>query len=1031
VQRLLAIVLLVLSAGSLRAQESFPHTELDWFSIESTHFVVHYHTGARRTAEEVSRIAEAVYRPVTEMYGHEPDQKVNFVIRDHDDYSNGAAYFFDNKIEILAPSLDFELRGTHPWLWNVVTHEFTHMIQIQTSLKFGRRLPAIYVQWLGYEEERRPDVLYGYPNVLVSYPISGFVVPSWFAEGTAQYNVPDLQFDYWDTHRDMILRMYMLAGKPLTWEEMAVFGKTSLGNESSYNAGFSLVSYIAEKYGADKLRAISRRLAAPFRVTIDGAIEDVIGITGEQLYDQWKQDKAVFYGKASREIAASRREGKTIEADGFGNGYPAFSPDNRTLAYVSNKGEDYFGRSSLYFYDVPTGTSRKVVDQVRSSISFSPNGQALFYAKSSRDNPHWSMLNDLYRFDLGSEEETRLTFGLRAASPALSPDGRRLAFAFGSDGTMNLGVADADGKAVGALTAFVNGEQVYTPTWSPDGSTIAFGYSVGHNQRLVLVDSSGSAMRFLKISGDARNPVFSPDGRYLYFSWDSTGVFNIYRMDRRTERVTRVTNVLGGAFQPAVSRTGQVAYASYTETGYKLALIADTLASDEDGTTAPILDGVPPEAGRTSAAVGDTTKSRPYRTTFTSMSFIPVLRFDNYNEKGSGLDRIKPGLYITSGDMLEKMSLFAGAAINRQYERDIFVSLEYQDRLPLFSWIGLEPKATLELYSVSRKADVSFMLDAVRNGLSRDQTIRTDVTYDLLEFDFSLTQPLFSSKSVLQATYSKSRYSASLGYFSFYDAFRGAIESKGSRLTYLINDILSVRWKFDGIESTRDKDINPIGRAVSLKYSYEWNQYNRDLNYDYSSGIPVPLYIKEYFHRIEFSWNEHLRLPFDGHTLTLGFGGGTIQGMTADTIFNFYAGGFIGMRGYPFYAIEGNHVATASINYRFPLWTAINTRIFQMYFTKLYGSIFADIGDAWNGPAPRIGAWKTDAGAELRLEAFSFYAFPTRIFFAGAYGFDQFTRHIQGTNVTYGKEWRFYLGILFGFELNDIAPRAWRMGHGN
>jgi len=72
---------------------------------------------------------------------------------------------------------------------------------------------------------------------------------------------------------------------------------------------------------------------------------------------------------------------------------------------------------------------------------------------------------------------------------------------------------------------------------------------------------------------------------------------------------------------------------------------------------------------------------------------------------------------------------------------------------------------------------------------------------------------------------------------------------------------------------------------------------------------------------------------------------------------------------------------------------------------------------------------KRDAGIELRLEAFSFYAYPTRISIAGAYGFDKFTRNIQGVAVTYGKEWRFYLGVLFDFDISEMG-RLGRMNGG-
>jgi outer membrane protein assembly factor BamA len=126
------------------------------------------------------------------------------------------------------------------------------------------------------------------------------------------------------------------------------------------------------------------------------------------------------------------------------------------------------------------------------------------------------------------------------------------------------------------------------------------------------------------------------------------------------------------------------------------------------------------------------------------------------------------------------------------------------------------------------------------------------------------------------------------------------------------------------------------------------------------------------------------------------------------------------MRGYPFYAIGGNELATVSLGYRFPLLNKIDTRILQLYFDKLYAFMYADLGNAWTGAVPSLKEFKKDAGVQLRLESFSFYAFPTRVFFDAAYGFDRFTRPIPytGQRVTYGKEWRFYFGVLFGFDFD-------------
>ena len=108
-------------------------------------------------------VAEEVHGPLTALYDHEPDLPVHFIIRDTDDYANGAAYFFDNKVEIWATNLDFGYRGTSQWIRNVVTHEYAHIVSIQAAMKMSRRVPAIYFQLISFEREKRPDVLQGYP----------------------------------------------------------------------------------------------------------------------------------------------------------------------------------------------------------------------------------------------------------------------------------------------------------------------------------------------------------------------------------------------------------------------------------------------------------------------------------------------------------------------------------------------------------------------------------------------------------------------------------------------------------------------------------------------------------------------------------------------------------------------------------------------------------------------------------------------------------------------------------------------------
>ncbi|MFI5251377.1 MAG: biopolymer transporter Tol [Bacteroidota bacterium] len=1026
----------------LIAQDDFYHPELEWHTIETKHFFVNFHDGEERTARAIAKIAEDIYGPVTTLYNHEPDQKVSFVVKDYDDYSNGAAYFFDNKIEIWASSLDFDLRGTHNWLRNVITHEFTHVVQIQTSLKFGRKVPAIYFQWLGYENERRTDVLYGYPNKVVSYPISGYVIPSWFAEGVAQFNRHELGYDNWDTHRDMILRMYAIDNNMLTWDEMSVFGKTSLGNESSYNAGFAFVKYISGRYGDDKLEKISQNLASLTEVTIDGAIEHAVGKNGKDLYDEWRQFLRDDYTARTESIKNSLAAGDIIGRVGFGNFYPTFSPDGKSIAYVSNKEADYFGLSSIYLYDVAAKTEKALKSGVRSELSWSPDGKKIYYSKLSRKNPHWSNIFDLYVYDIPNDDEKRLTEGVRANSPAVSPDGSTVAFVAESDGTINLFTCDANGKNIRQLTHYANGEQVYNPKWSPDGKNIIFDYSLKEGRDIAMISassidtSSGSVRFILATPADERNAVFTPDGKSILFSSDKSGIFNIYKMNLQTGETVQLTNVLGGAFMPSVNDSGQIAFASYTSTGYKIALLTQPRVLGNPPVYAEMkkMEVVPDMKIASADPVNkipqfDWVKLRHYDDTslpmdsivdnkslFTSLTFIPFLRVDNYNPKNSGLDIIKPGLYMFSYDMLDRYGFFAGAAANKRGERDLFFTFDFRGRIPGLYQLGYEPQLSLEAYNLTRKTNAAF-------GLGVD-TIGVDVTYSLLEFDVALKSKLITEALETEFRFAHSRYTAIIGTFQLPAANYQVVQASSQE--YLVGNDFSLSLDFDGIAPSRTEEINPIGRKLKFRYDYEFSKFDPNGEYEVSGGLIVPKYDRPRFHRFEGSWIEHQPLPGWKHTLSAQLRGGTIPGPKVDDFFNFYIGGLAGMKGYPFYSLGGNQFAYANLTYRFPLLEHIDLRVAQIYFDKLYMAFFGDAGNTWKfGYSENLNMGnpiKRDAGIELRLESFSYYSYPTRIFFDATYGFDKFDRVITIDNVptafTYGKEWNFHFGVLFGFDLD-------------
>lgn len=92
-----------------------------------------------------------------------------------------------------------------------------------------------------------------------------------------------------------------------------------------------------------------------------------------------------------------------------------------------------------------------------------------------------------------------------------------------------------------------------------------------------------------------------------------------------------------------------------------------------------------------------------------------------------------------------------------------------------------------------------------------------------------------------------------------------------------------------------------------------------------------------------------------------------IFGIFSPDFFDFFLGGLIGMKAYPFYAISGNELVYANLTYRLPLFRDIDYKFGHLYLDKIYLSVFGDLGNAWTGNLSESGNLKKGAGAELEI----------------------------------------------------------------
>src|SRR6478672_7156549 len=181
--------------------------------------------------------------------------------------------------------------------------------------------------------------------------------------------------------------------------------------------------------------------------------------------------------------------------------------------------------------------------------------------------------DDIYHYDLASRSVRPLTRGWRAHEPDVSPDGAQIACVVTvGERARQLAVVPIAGGAPQVLAAEVPG-LAYTPAFSPDGKRIAYSrMKPGGFRDIHLYDLDARTDRALTVDRAMDvDPRFTPDGRYVLWASDRSGIFDVYAYELATAQLYQVTNVLTGAFQPVVSLDGtQLVYTGFTSDGFDL-----------------------------------------------------------------------------------------------------------------------------------------------------------------------------------------------------------------------------------------------------------------------------------------------------------------------------------------------------------------------------------------------------------------------------------------------------------------------------
>ncbi|MEO8151493.1 MAG: hypothetical protein ABI605_00375 [Rhizobacter sp.] len=548
--RTFALVMCCWFAGSAFSQSIEPAR--DWQSADSAHFRVNYRSAWRAQAERVAQAAERAYPKVTKALGWEPRGRTEILLIDQYDLPNGFSTPLPYSIigVFMAPPDEGELLDNSDWLDLLLTHEFTHTVQLDKV----RGVPGVLQTIFG----RQPLF---FPNLFQ---------PTWAIEGLAVYNESDFAtgrgrlrgpvFEAW-------LRAEAKSGF-LSLREINSDGR-ALPTSKSYLYGAYFYEYLARQYGPEAIYKDVDHYSGnpPLWPRLHTNPRDATGKTMDVLWDEFLADLQLQVQQRAQTLNSTPEvTGERLAGPLFGVGAVAGLPGGATLAVIDN-GLNH-AKLVKFFAD---GTQTTLTDiHASAGLDVSPSGQVLV---AQPDVCNWRYLAfDIYRLQDGSLQQLTHCARLRHAVQA----GDSIVGLQQGAGLTRLVLFDAQGQQQRVLWEPSADITLIDLAASPDGKQVSVVSKQRGDWRVQAFDLSqpGAAPRLLFThNAPIHGLTHGPAG--LEFIAVRDGVFNVWRLEgdawvKLSHSHTRVVS------QTGTQSDGSLAMAVVVPGGYELRRMAST-----------------------------------------------------------------------------------------------------------------------------------------------------------------------------------------------------------------------------------------------------------------------------------------------------------------------------------------------------------------------------------------------------------------------------------------------------------------------
>lgn len=564
---------------------------LEWRTLSTAHFHVHFASEQEDLARRAAGIAEEVHTRLSAALAWSPRRRTHIVITDAYDLANGYATPVPyNQITLYASPPDNlrSLTDFDDWFELLITHEYTHTLHLDRAEALPMELRDVF--------GRQPLL---FPNLFQ---------PEWLIEGLATYHETSAERGIGRGQSalfGMAMRVEVAGGiQPADRVNMSGLNTWPAGR-MPYLYGVHFFQFLRQRYGEAALPAwvgaYSDNLV-PFQ--LNTTLQEVYG---QRLPALWREFEAYLQTHYGPGIEAIRSRGLVEGERLTGHGYDTASAralaDGRVL-YVR---EDRLDPPALMVWE--GGVARRLARlHPGARIDVHPEGGVLVAQPEMCEN--YNLYYDLYQLDLDGGPPRRLTRCQRYRYAAWSPDGSRIAAVAGDGQRQRLDLLDADGALVETVWRGEPREVVSDLDWSPAGDSLLAAVWRRGNWNLELFELA--RRRWRPLTADAAieaEPQFSADGGAILYTSEHGGVFNLRRLRLDDGGVETLTNVLGGAFMPTQAKPGgDVYYLGYGRDGYDLYRMP---APHRPLSTPPDLSPAP--APTAPAPVAADAPSRPYR----------------------------------------------------------------------------------------------------------------------------------------------------------------------------------------------------------------------------------------------------------------------------------------------------------------------------------------------------------------------------------------------------------------------------------